>query len=152
MNAAAELGELELAFPVHGYDRRRKTSIFRDSDSKLLTGSNMDRLMSAALEAIGISTKYSWHGYRASLACSLLQAGRSNAEIMSLCRWQTKDSLLVYAQLDHVNYSEMLRQAYGRDISTIQPSERPVVARVLSEQSVAQELRGYEIPRTLDDK
>ena len=151
VNAAAELRELELAFPVQGYELRRNTPLFRDNDGKPLTGSNMDKLMTAAVSAIGCDKKYSWHGYRASLACSLLQAGRTNSEIMSLCRWQSEDSLLVYAQLDHVHYSEMLQQAYGRDISSIQPRDKPIVAKVISEQRIAQQLDNYEIPKAFDD-
>ena len=147
INAATEMRKLELLFPVFGEEKRRGTPVFRDNTDCPLTGSAMDKLMVSALKTIGCPDNYSWHGYRAALACSLLKAGRSNAEIMSLCRWQTEDSLLVYAQLTHQHYSEMLQAAYGADISTIQPKDTPVI----SEQGVAQELFDYELPRTFDE-
>jgi hypothetical protein len=147
INAAAELRELEMAFPARGTDLRRRTPVFRDDTGSPLTGSNMDKLMVAALTKIGCSHRYSWHGYRAALPCSLLKAKRSNAEIMSLCRWQTEDSLLVYAQLTQEHYRDMLSAAYGQDITTIQPENTPLI----SEQALAQELFTYDIPRTYDD-
>ena len=146
INAAAELRELELGFPVHGELERRSTPVFRDNAGCPLTGSAMDKLMVAALKAIGSPHMYSWHGYRAALACSLLRAGRTNPEIMAMCRWQTEDSLLTYAQMTEEHYTEMLDLAYGADISSIQPKDVPVI----SEQFVAQDLSTYEMPASFD--
>ena len=147
INAATEIRALELKFAVHGAEKRRNVPLFRDNRGGPLTGSAMDKLMVAALKCIGCGFQYSWHGYRAALACSLLQAKKSHAEIKSLCRWQTDDSLLVYAQLTHTHYSELLDDAYGADISTIQPKDVPVI----SEQAVAQDLFDYDVPKSFDD-
>ena len=146
VNAATDLRDIELSYPVTGEDARRNTPLFRDNSNSPLTGSAMDKLMVRALITIGCGDRYSWHGYRASLACSLLKAGRTNSEIMALCRWQTEDSLLVYATMDESRYSELLNLAYGQDISTIRPVDQPVVDEI----GIAQQLSTYNIPESFD--
>ena len=99
----------------------------------------MDALLKRMLEAVGCGVQYSWHSYRAALACQLLEAHASTAEIMSLCRWQTEESLRTYAQLSASAYTNLLDGAYGRDFTQVRYSETPVAA----EQLMMQELRNF---------
>jgi len=69
---------------------------------------------------------YSWHSFRAALACQLLEAGASTADIMTLCRWQSEESLAGYAQHSAQAYTRLLSDAYARDFTQVRYSQTPV--------------------------
>ena len=146
-NAAAALAELELFYAVQSAADRRKTPLFLDNQARPITGSEADRWILKALEVIRSPVKYSWHSFRVALACSLLASGASHAEIQALCRWQSEDSLRIYARMSQPHYQTLLRAAYGADISQVQPHTLPRT----SDLGLAQELNTFTVPGTLDD-
>jgi hypothetical protein len=125
INAATSLMELELMFPLHN-DERHNRALFCDNDKMPLTGHALDRLLQCMLTAAGHTTLYSWHSFRAALACQLLEAGASTADIMALCRWQSEESLAGYAQHSAQAYTRLLNNAYARDFTQVRYSQTPV--------------------------
>ena len=125
INAATSLMELELLCPLHDNDRRN-SALFCDNDLMPLTGHAMDRLLQLMLTAAGHTTLYSWHSFRAALACQLLDSGASTADIMTLCRWQSEESLAGYAQHSAQAYTRLLDAAYARDFTQVRYSQTPV--------------------------
>ena len=146
-NAAAALAELELFHAVQSAADRRKTPLFLDNQARPITGSEADKWILKALEVIQSPVKYSWHSFRVALACSLLASGATHAEIQALCRWQSEDSLRIYARMSQPHYQKLLRAAYGADISQVQPHTLPRT----SDLGLAQELNTFTVPETLDD-
>jgi hypothetical protein len=140
VNAATSLRNLELHLPKHGADRRA-LPLFCDNNQKPFTGSAMDALLKKMREAVGCPVQYSWHSYRAALACQLLEAHASTAEILSLCRWQSEESLHTYAQLSAAAYTRLLDGAYGRDFTQVRYSETPLAA----EQLMMHELQNFNM-------
>jgi hypothetical protein len=147
VNAASALRTLELNFPVDDIMRRRRTPLFCANDWKPLTGSFMDIYIQAALQAVGCQTKYSWHGFRASLACRLLAAKATNPQIQALCRWQSKESLRIYAKLTQQDYHQLLDDAYAQDISQIQYAALPKH----SDLQMVQSMSNFQLPASFDD-
>ena len=125
INAASSLLQLEIMCPAHG-NSRREIPLFCDNDKAPLTGAAMDKLLRMMLTAIKQTTLYSWHSFRAALACQLLDAHASTADIMSLCRWQSEESLAGYAQHSAQAYTTLLDAAYARDFTQVRYSQTPV--------------------------
>ena len=82
-----------------------------------VTGPALDRLLQLMLTAAGHTTLYSRHSFRAALACQLLESGASTADIMTLYRWQSEESLAGYAQHSAQAYIRLLNDAYARDFT-----------------------------------
>lgn len=61
---------------------------------------------------------YSWHSMRIFLATMLLESGASFAQIRALCRWQTDDSILIYARLNSLKYKTLLDNAMRANVIT----------------------------------
>jgi hypothetical protein len=68
-----------------------------------------------------------WHSARVYLACALLAAGRSPETIQALLRWQTVDSLRIYACLSAGAYAAHLDAARGASIAAIRGAHIPLV-------------------------
>ena len=82
----------------------------------------MDRLLPKLLSPIvGVSKArlYSWHSMRIYRACALLAAGASVHTIQALCRWQTEESLAIYARLNPAAHSLWLRKSLHADVSSV---------------------------------
>jgi hypothetical protein len=137
LNAAAALRNLELNFPVTG-EERRKVPLFIDDDLAPLTGSYMDRMIKAMLAYLG-EHPYSWHSYRAALACSMLEAGATTPQILAMCRWQSDESLHTYATMSARATAYLLDAAYARDFAQIHPDDVPLLGPEL----MLNELRGF---------
>ena len=146
INAAAALLKLELHFPVEGYDARRGAPLFCDNAWKPLTGSFLDKYIVAALTIVKSPIKYSWHSFRASLACRLLASGATNPQIQALCRWQSEESLRIYAKMAHKDYYGLLQNAYAKEFDQIQFSS---IARY-TDISMAQALNSFELSSSHD--
>jgi hypothetical protein len=73
------------------------------------------------------ASKYSWHSARIYLACSLLAAGASHAQIQALCRWQTEDSLRVYARLNPGDYAAWISKAFARRAESTTTRNLPTI-------------------------
>lgn len=61
---------------------------------------------------------YSWHSARIFLATMLFAAGVSRAEIQVLCRWQSDESLRIYARLDAAKSASFLGRAMASRATT----------------------------------
>jgi len=60
-----------------------------------------------------------FHSFRIWLACALLQAGATGAQIQALCRWQSEDSLRIYARLNAGAYGSLLTAAMRADVHSL---------------------------------
>ena len=70
---------------------------------------------------------YSFHSLRVYLACALLASGSTPAQIMALCRWQTEESLAIYARLGEADYTRLLERSLHADISSVSTANLPVL-------------------------
>jgi hypothetical protein len=107
------------------------TPLFVDNDLQPFSGAFIDATLRAALRSLGLSAteaaKYSPHSFRIYLACALKSAGKSDAEIQMLCRWQSVDSLRLYARIDARQYAELVQAAQAADSRAISVSSLPVL-------------------------
>eukprot|EP00656_Telonema_subtile_P057865 TRINITY_DN9624_c0_g1_i3.p1 TRINITY_DN9624_c0_g1~~TRINITY_DN9624_c0_g1_i3.p1 ORF type:complete len:285 (+),score=67.40 TRINITY_DN9624_c0_g1_i3:490-1344(+) len=126
VNAATRLMALELALPCSGTDRRN-TPMFALAGRPVKI-SKLDTILKATLAVLAPEDahKYSWHSFRIALACSLLAAGKTGPEIQAICRWQSEESLRLYARMRHQQYTDLLLSAYNKDLTQIQASNLPV--------------------------
>ena len=85
-----------------------------------MSGDRADRLLAALLTAHcpALRTKLSWHAMRIYLACALLASKASHSQIQALCRWQSEESLLIYARLNMADYGLLLNQAFTADVNS----------------------------------
>jgi hypothetical protein len=120
LSAAVQLRQLELSIPLHGAERR-KEPLFYGTGGRPLSGSLADRILVAALKHLCPRDyrRYSWHSFRIQLACALLAAGATNAEIMHICRWQDEESLKTYARMEPGQYTALLESAFGKDFDQL---------------------------------
>ena len=126
-SAFAKLSKLELLSPVKGEARAHVPLISPDGVSPF-TGAQLDRV----LHSIIPRRAYSWHSARIGLACRLLAAGATSAQIQALCRWQTEDSLRVYARLNPDKYSQLLTTAHTADPHSVSTSSLPPLSDELA--------------------
>ena len=77
-------------------------------------------------------SKYSWHSARIYLGCALLAAGASGAQIQALCRWQSEDSLRLYARLNPAKYRSLLTSARSADVSSVSTTSLPPLSADLA--------------------
>ena len=49
------------------------------------------------------------------------------AQIMALCRWQTEESLAIYARLGEADYTRLLERCLHADISSVSTANLPVL-------------------------
>jgi hypothetical protein len=68
-----------------------------------------------------------WHSARVYLACALLAAGRSPETIQAMLRWQTVDSLRIYACLSASAYAAHLDAALVAPIAAIRGAHIPLM-------------------------
>ena len=66
------------------------------------------RLMLSHLVGPAQASRYSWHSFRITLACSLMAANYPEGVIQRMCRWKSVESLKAYARLDSATYMETL--------------------------------------------
>ena len=128
------LATLELVVPATGEQRQRVPLISADNRTPL-AAAKLDRMLTIILRrVVGVAnaSKYSWHSARIYLACSLLAAGASSAQIQALCRWQTEDSLRVYARLNPGRYNDLLTRAARADVSSVSVASLPPLSSELA--------------------
>ena len=128
------LATLELVVPATGELRQRVPLISADNRTPL-AAAKLDRMLQIILRrVVGVAnaSKYSWHSARIYLACSLLAAGASSAQIQALCRWQTEDSLRVYARLNPGRYNDLLTRAARADVSSVSVASLPPLSSELA--------------------
>lgn len=128
INAARELRDLELAWPLHGMQRREECALFIDGNHQALLGEAVDKKLRALLDKVvptGTASRYSPHSFRRYLACALLAANVDRDHILALLRWKTSESLAIYAKLNDRAYADMVDAAGTADISSIQSASIP---------------------------
>ena len=113
LSAFSSLADIELNDPIIGAPGQ--TALFTTDDGAPFTGHLLDRLLHGLLLRHfpeSVAKNYSWHSCRTWLATALLASGASRAQIQALCRWQTEDSLNIYACLGASQYSHLLSKAF----------------------------------------
>ena len=128
------LATLELTVPAVGQQRHMVPLISADNKRPLAAG-QLDRMLQLVLGRVvgkANASKYSWHSARIYLACSLLAAGASHAQIQALCRWQTEDSLRVYARLNPSSYDKLLIRAASADVHSVSVASLPPLSSELA--------------------
>ena len=114
LSAFTSLADIELNDPIIGSPDL--TAMFTDDLGAPFTGHFLDRLLQGLLLRHfpeSVAKNYSWHSCRIWLATALLASGASRAQIQALCRWQTDESLNIYACLGAEQYSRLLAGAFG---------------------------------------
>jgi hypothetical protein len=129
-NMARAIRDLFVHVAVPEY-RWADTPLFVDDNLQPFSGAFIDSTLRAALMSFGLSaseaSKYSPHSFRIYLACALKSAGKSEAEIQMLCRWQSVDSLRLYARIDARQYAELVQAAHAADSRAVSVSSLPVL-------------------------
>ena len=128
INAARELRNLELSWPLHGIVQREEHALFVDGSHQPLTGDAVDAKLRSQLEKVvpaGTASRYSPHSFRRYLACALMAANVDRDHILALLRWKTSESLAIYAKLNDRAYADMVDAAGTADISSIQSNSIP---------------------------
>jgi hypothetical protein len=91
----------------------------------------MDRALKAWLVSTGMTVTqaalYSWHSARAYLACALIAANREPHLVQAMCRWQSADSLRVYACLNPAAYAAHLQAAEQATVAGIRGAHVPLI-------------------------
>lgn len=119
--ACAALAAIELADALPLAADRRLVALFTTDEGLPFSDAQLDRLLVCLLARSlpPASVKlYSWHSARIFLATTLLAAGASHPEIQALCRWQTTDSIKIYARLTAPTYASLLGGAMAARVST----------------------------------
>ena len=91
----------------------------------------MDRALAAWLLSTGMTTAqaalYSWHSARAYLASALIAANRDPHVVQALLRWQSVDSIRVYACLNPAAYASHLQAAESATVAGIRGAHAPLI-------------------------
>ena len=112
LSAFVHLAQIELHDQIAGPANR--VALFTGNDSLPFSGSQLDTLLHHMLcrtYPAQTAKLYSWHSARIWLACALLASNASRAQIQAVCRWQTEDSLNIYACLGASQYADILSKA-----------------------------------------
>ena len=95
------------------------------------THSFLDRVLKRWLVHVGVSESqarlYSWHSARAYRACALMAANRSPETIQAMCRWQSANSLRVYAALNPAIYAGHIEAAERATVAGIRGAHIPPI-------------------------
>ena len=115
--------------------QRHMVPLISADNRQPLAAGQLDRMLQLILGRVvgkANASKYSWHSARIYLACSLLAAGASVAQIQALCRWQTEDSLRVYARLNPGSYDKLLTRAASADVLSVSVASLPPLSSELA--------------------
>jgi hypothetical protein len=152
LSAFTALADIELNDPITGTPEQ--TAMFTADDGSPFTGHFLDRLLHGLLLRHfpeSVAKNYSWHSCRIWLATALLASGASRAQIQALCRWQTDESLNIYACLGAAQYSHLLSAAFNVRIdaarATTLAEAVPFICRhdVLAATGAARELAAADL-------
>ena len=127
INAATRLRDLESAWPLSDTSRREHP-LFVENSKEPVSASRVHQLFRKMLAyAIGQveADKHSFHSFRITLACQCLAAGMSEPQILAICRWQSTESLKIYARMGAQDYANILTAAGSADITAVTTSQIP---------------------------
>jgi hypothetical protein len=131
INAARMLALMELSFPCEGMQMRKMTPLFtvlRDREAAFKQH-HVEPLFDHVLLLIGVPMPqvkcYSFHSFRIFLACALYAKGASDSLIQAMLRWQSPQSLRLYARIGATQYGSVILDAMTADISSVQTNNLP---------------------------
>jgi hypothetical protein len=127
-NAAAALRDLLLAYPIHASKMRSTPLFFYNESYAPFTAALVDAAFAAVCLSFMTEERFaliSWHSWRVTLACNLLQAGAPASVIMALLRWKSEQMLLVYARWSAESYSAWLDASEGHSTTCVQGPNIP---------------------------
>lgn len=116
--AFSALADIELHDAVEP-GTRGATGMFTADDGLPFSGNQLDNILRHLLlrhYPAATVRLYSWHSFRIWLACAMLAAKCTRAEIQAVCRWQTEQSLNIYARMGEGHYSDLLCRSLVIDI------------------------------------
>ena len=118
--ACVALASVELHDPLSGVDPDT-VALFTTDEGLPLAGFQLDTALANMLgDRLPRDTAklYTWHSARIFLATMLLEANASHAQIRALCRWQTDNSIAIYARLNSLKYKSLLDAAMQSRVTT----------------------------------
>ena len=140
VNAARELVEQELMFPVRGVGRS-DVPLFSDEKgqpfSKRQIATSFNAMLRLVVPASDLK-KFSFHGYRIYVACALDAAQCPPDKINRILRWISDESLRTYVRDGEQIYTKWLDKARLSVINTVQVLNLPSLA-VLADCPVSDE-------------
>jgi hypothetical protein len=125
-NAAAALAALELACPVSAALRRSVALFPVDVALSPMTHSVIDSTLHMLLLCImsaAAAAAYSVHSLRIACATALLEQGASHPQIQAFCRWQTLESVALYARMGpelYTKYAKWIARAEPAAVTAMQ--------------------------------
>jgi len=128
-NAAAAMRDLMLSV---GPDNCRDGPVFTDSRGQALKATVMVDCMYHWVQQVvpkEAAKLYTWHSPRIYLACALSAQGVKDSTIQALLRWQTAESLRVYARLSMHTYGGLVDGAAEACVASVQTSNLPMFER-----------------------
>ena len=128
-NAALNLRDLKLAFPVPP-ERRRSTPLFYSDDCGTpMSHEIADVLFFAACVLCfepSVANALSLHSGRVWLACALLVSDHQNPTIQAMCRWLSPAAVWIYAHMIPEQYMRILSDARSANVTSRLASNIPV--------------------------
>ena len=128
-NAALNLRDLELAFPVPP-ERRRSTPLFCSDDCGTpMSHEIADVLFHAACALCftpSVANALSLHSGRVWLACALLASDHQNPTIQAMCRWLSPAAVRIYAHMNPEQYMRILSDARSANVTSRLATNIPV--------------------------
>ena len=128
-NAAIAVQRLLLAHPPQ-VGQEASTPLLRRRDGATWSKPQLDSALVAALTIVCTPEErqgLTIHSFRVMLACQLLEAGASPAQIQALLRWQTEESLRLYARLTDETAGRWLRKAQKAKIAMSDVARMPII-------------------------
>ena len=126
-NAARLVAQVLLQRP----NATRQEPLFCSSPGVAFTHSFMAKALTAWIVSVGVSAAqantFTWHSARVFLACSLLAANRDASTTQAMCRWQTAESLRIYACLSPAAYARHLDAAFAAPVAAIRAAHIPLI-------------------------
>jgi hypothetical protein len=129
------LAAVEIQVPVADAAARSTVPLISPDGVRPFTAGQLDRALSFILRALlgaAAAGVYSWHSARIYLACALLASGATSGQIQALCRWQTEDSLRIYARLNADKYHALLTSAGTADVRSVAVASLPPLSDELA--------------------
>lgn len=112
-------------------DAAPSSPLLCSSPGKPFTHHFLDRALKAWLISTGMtaaqSALYSWHSARAYLASAMIAANRDPHVVQALLRWQSVDSIRVYACLNPAAYAAHLQAAEAATVAGIRGAHAPLI-------------------------
>ncbi len=129
--AALRLRQIELSSPA-GKQARATLPLFTTDGQTPFTFNTLNNILrdpkAEVLPAEVDHSLYTLHSCRIYLCTALGAAGKSQAEIQALCRWQSVDSLLIYNRLQPADYVRHLDDAARSNITSYSMIGAPIVS------------------------